>query len=79
MSVSEKRILITNDQDFIEYAKDEIFCVVWLRIPQNDLRSLLSTFQKLLKDVKDFLGKQIHVGKDNWEEFPLYEKLKINE
>ena len=36
MSIKEKRVIVTNDEDFSEYPKSTVFSVVWLRIPQND-------------------------------------------
>ena len=34
-SKSEQRVFVTNDEDFSEFTKEEIFSVVWLRIPQK--------------------------------------------
>ena len=60
----EKRILVTNDDDFTNiehFPKEKSFSVVWLRIPQDKLQSLLESFSKLLKETKpeDFEGKLI--------------------
>lgn len=52
LSKSEQRILVTNDEDFSQYSKDHIFAVVWLRIPQRDPQSLISSFEKMLKEIK---------------------------
>lgn len=36
LSKREKLIIVTNDEDFTDYLRGEVFCVVWLRIPQSD-------------------------------------------
>ena len=58
-SKSEQRVLVTNDEDFIEFNKDKIFSVVLLRIPQRKIKSLINSFSKLLKgksEPEDFEG-----------------------
>ena len=77
VSKKQRRILVTNDQDFTHYATDEIFSVVWLRIDQSDASSLIASFEKLLKDLRTFKGKLIILTEKGWEEFPLFEELKI--
>ena len=49
LSKFEKRVLITNDNDFIKFSKEDIFSVVWLRIPQEKPQLLLESFSKLLE------------------------------
>ena len=74
LSKSEQRILITNDEDFVEFTKEEIFSIVWLRIPQNEPESLLKAFSMLLKEKtvsEDFEGKLIVLKKDGFEVSPL--------
>lgn len=75
ISKKEERILVTNDQDFVSYAKGEIFSVVWLRTPQDNPKVLLTSFQKLLSEFKNFEGRFIVLGPREWEEFPLGEEL----
>lgn len=65
-SKSEQRVLVTNDEDFIEFTKEKIFSIVWLRIPQREIKSLINSFSKLLKDKpkpKDFEGFLIELRK----------------
>lgn len=71
ISIKEKRILVTNDEDFSEYPKSAIFAVVWLKIPQNDPKSLLKMFNQLIKECKDFKGKLIVLEKNKWKDWPL--------
>ena len=71
ISIKEKRVLVTNDEDFSEYPKSTIFSVVWLRIPQNDLQSLLRMFNRLIKECKNFKGKLIVLEKNIWKDVPL--------
>ncbi|GAI56855.1 unnamed protein product, partial [marine sediment metagenome] len=68
-SSSEQRILVTNDEDFTEFTKEEIFSVVWLRIPQDKLEILLKSFSKLLKNtkLKEFEGNIITLYEDKFE------------
>src|SRR3989344_3349133 len=54
ISKKDKRILITKDEDFTEYSQDAIFGVIWLRIPQSDLKVLLSSFEKLFSLCESF-------------------------
>ena len=42
-SISEQRVLITNDSDFTDsklFPKEKVFSVVWLRTPQDKIESL---------------------------------------
>ena len=63
----EQRVLVTNDEDFIEFNREKIFSVVWLRIPQRKIESLINSFSKLLKDKSkpdDFEGFFIELRED---------------
>lgn len=71
ISIKEKRILVTNDEDFSEYPKSAVFSIVWLRIPQNDPQSLLRMFSQLIKECEDFKGKLIVLEKNIWKDVPL--------
>ena len=68
----EKRILVTNDDDFTNiehFPKEKSFSVVWLRIPQDKLQSLLESFSKLLKEKtksEDFEGKLITLKEERF-------------
>ena len=58
-SKSEQRVLVTNDEDFIEFSKEKVFSLVWLRVPQRRIESLKNSFSKLLKNKskpEDFEG-----------------------
>lgn len=75
-SKSEKRVLVTNDDDFTNsehFPKEKIFSVVWSKIPQDKLEILLKSFSKLLKETKseDFEGKLITLYEDRIEESPI--------
>src|SRR3989338_3642422 len=71
VSLREKRILVTNDNDFTLCAKEEIFFVVWLRIPQHSALACIKAFQKLLEDRMDFAWKIIVLKPHTWEAFYL--------
>lgn len=76
ISKSEQRILVTNDRHFTDssvFPKEKIFSVVWLKIPQDKLESLLKAFSKLLKETKpeDFEGKLIILKEEEFEIVPI--------
>lgn len=77
ISKAEKRIIVTNDYDFTEASTEEAFAVVWLRIPQKDQQALITSFEKLLTEIKDFSEKLVVLKPNSWDEFPLMEELKI--
>ena len=72
--LNEKRVLITNDEDFQEYSDDEIYAVIWLRIPQNKSDVLIKSFTKLLSECKQFKGKIITLTELTWSDLPLLHK-----
>lgn len=65
ISKLENRVLVTNDKHFTDssiFPREYIFSVIWLKIPQDKLDSLLTSFSELLKKLKDsedFEGKLI--------------------
>src|SRR3989344_2363170 len=70
-SRSEKRALITNDEDFANsehFSKEKVFSVLLLRIPQNKLESSMSAFSRLLKETKpeDFEGNLTKLYEDKF-------------
>lgn len=77
ISKKQRRILVTNDEDFMQYPGNEIFSVVWLKIAQYDGASLVISFEKLLKELKTFKGKIIILTSKDWEESPLVKEEKI--
>ena len=73
-SKNEKRILITNDNDFSKISKDKLFGVILLKIPQDKPNELIIEFSKLLKNknrVEDYQSKLITLYEDKIEEFNL--------
>lgn len=71
LSKTEKRILVTNDEDFADYSKGNIFSVLWLKIPQNDPKSLISSFTKLIKEFNKFSGRLVILEVQKWTDFSL--------
>lgn len=71
LSKSEKRALVTNDEDFAEFSKEKIFSVVLLQIPQEEPEALLKAFAKLLDERDEFEGYLIVLTKEKAEAFPL--------
>lgn len=76
ISKQEKRILITNDWDFEWYTKEQIYSVVILRIPQHDSKNLLSSFENMLKEFKNFEGRIVLLEVNKWQDSPLWEEIK---
>ena len=76
-SKGQKRILVTNDQDFADCSRDKIFSVILLRVSQNDAKLLVKSFEKLLGEFDDFLGNLVVLGSDGWESFPLTEEIEV--
>ena len=74
VSKKEKRILITNDNDFIYYSRNEVFSVILLKTPQSDLESLIVGFENILDRVKNFNGNIIILRIGKLETIPLEEK-----
>lgn len=75
LSKREKLIIVTNDDDFADYSRGEVFGVVWLRIPQSDPETLISSFVKLLSECTSFNDKLIVLEPNKWRDFPLTEKV----
>lgn len=69
-SVSEQRILVTNDEDFVEFTKEELFSLILLKIPQDKPEVLLESFSRLIKEKtkpEDFEGKLFILKEQGFE------------
>lgn len=75
ISLNEKRIFVTNDEDFSEYPEDKIFAVIWLRVPQNNPVALLASFEKLIHECRQFSSKLIMLKVNEWEDLPLFKDV----
>jgi hypothetical protein len=71
LSLKEARVVVTNDWDLCQYGSNEVCAVVWLRIPQDDPESLISSFRKLLAEAKAFTGQLFIVRVGAWRSLPL--------
>ena len=78
ISKRERRILITNDEDFIESTVGEIFAVIWLKIPQNKPEVLLETVEKLTREIKDFSERLFVLKSGCWDVLPLPKEVIMN-
>src|SRR3989338_8789507 len=65
----ERRIFVTSDRDITKFSEDDIFSVVWLRIPQDKEESLIHSFSRLLKETpsSEFEGKLFILYEDRIE------------
>jgi len=50
ISLSEDRVVVSNDRDFSRMCQGEVFGVVWLRIPQKDVDRLIREFDAMLTE-----------------------------
>lgn len=75
ISIKQKRIIVTNDEDFQWYTKDQVYSVVLLKIPQSDSRGLISSFEKLLKEFSNFSGRIVVLETGKWNDYPLWEEI----
>ncbi len=75
ISKRDSRILITNDKDFGECTKQEIFSVILLRISQYDTQLLIKSFSRLLEECDDFEGNVIILNPNSWDSFELAEEV----
>ena len=77
LSLSEGRVLVTNDSDFAKsekFPKEKIFGVVPLRIAQDEPEALLLAFEHLLASKSaliDFKGVLIILKEADFESFPI--------
>ena len=76
-ALRDHHILVTNDEDFCAFSQDEIYAVIWLRIPQNDPQALLRSFQKLLAECAQFAGQLILLRVDAWRAVPLLRRIRF--
>lgn len=77
ISIAEKRILVTNDEDITEYSETNIFSVIWLRISQADSDTLIKSFYLLIQQFNKFRGRLIVLEKEKWKEYPLTVEIKV--
>ena len=77
-SKRERRILVTNDEDFCSVGVNEVYAVVWLRIPQSDAAALLRSFGKLLTECSHVEGRLILLRVDAWAAVPLPIRVRIS-
>jgi len=63
--------LVTNDEDFSTCTVDQVYAVVWLKVPQNNISALKTSFTKMLAKVKIFGGKLIILRQDSFEKYKL--------
>ncbi|PIN91364.1 hypothetical protein COU57_00970 [Candidatus Pacearchaeota archaeon CG10_big_fil_rev_8_21_14_0_10_32_14] len=65
----EQRIFVTNDEDFSHFAKEDIFSVIWLRVPQRSIDVLIKEFSNLLKKIQldEIKGKLIILQENKFE------------
>ena len=85
LSKSEKQVLVTNDSHFTDpfvFPKDKIFSVVWLRVPQRKIESLINSFSKLLKDKSkpaDFEGFLTELREEgSFKSYPIKSSKFVN-
>jgi predicted nuclease of predicted toxin-antitoxin system len=73
-SREERRIIVTNDEDFSMFREGTVFGVVLLRLPQHDAVGLVASFQRLLDECAEWKGCRIVLGPHQWTATPLKPK-----
>ena len=76
-SKNERRIVVTNDEDFCTYSHGEVYAVVWLRIPQSDPEALMSSFRNLVTECAHFADQLILLRVGAWQAVPLPIKVRV--
>ena len=75
-SKKERRVVVTNDAGFRFFSEDEVFAVLWLKIPQDRPDLLVASFQKLIRECSEFKSKLIILWPNKWDDFSLPFKVK---
>ena len=70
-SLAERRIVVTNDHDFMRMCKGDVFGVVLLLLPQNDPVLLLKLFAKMLNDEPTYEDHLVLLAPTGWRAEPL--------
>src|SRR3989338_5116910 len=78
ISRAEERIVVTNDSDFSEMCRGDIFSVVWLRLPQKDPDLLLKKFSAMLDDEPRYADSLVILGPKKRSVSLLHIRLRPN-
>lgn len=70
-SKEEQRLIVTNDEDFVSVPGEKLFGVVLLRLPQRDVKGLLTAFQQLLSECNEWKARIIILTAHHWHASPL--------
>lgn len=70
-SLAEKRVVVTNDHDFMYMCQGDVFGVVLLLVPQNDPDLLLKHFGEMLDDCTEYKDRIVFVATGGWRSSPL--------
>ena len=76
LSLAESLIVVTNDTDFSEMYKNEVFGVVWLRVPQDKPAILVRQFEALLDDEVSCADVLVILDHKNRRIEPLPERVR---
>ena len=66
LSIKEKRVVVTNDEDFAFFPPEQLFGAVLLRIPQRDVQALHQAFDRLLLECKVWETQLITLQSTHW-------------
>lgn len=73
-SLTDERIVVTNDEDFANAPKGKVFAVVWLKTPQKDVLALTTSFHKLLNECAAFKEQLVILNVNDWKAVPLSDR-----
>jgi hypothetical protein len=71
VSRKERRVVVTNDEDFAGLPSRGVYGVIWLRIPQSDAPGLLDALERLLAECRKWKGCCIELSLAGWRSSPL--------
>lgn len=77
ISVAEERIVVTNDTDFSDIRKGDVFGVVWLRLPQNDPELLVKEFSAMLAEKPRYADSLVILAREKRRVVPLPVRIRF--
>jgi len=78
ISIAEERIVVTNDSDFSEMCRGDVFGVILLRLPQKDPDLLLKKFSAMLDDEPRYSDSLVILGPKKRSVSLLHIRLRPN-
>ena len=78
ISLAEERVVVTNDTDFSEMCKGDVFGIVWLRLPQNDPTLLVKKFSEMLDAGVRYADSLVILEREKRRVIPLSKHVRFD-